>query len=273
MDTMIRHDKPQGPMRAVGYIRVSTRDQADNGHSLDAQRAKIEAYATLHDLELSATIMDDGQSAKSLDRPGMCELLTMIRRRDVGCVVVSKLDRITRSVRDLGELIELFQKHGVEFASVNDHIDTGTASGRLVLNVMASVSQWEREAIGERTAEALAHVRSQGKRVSPWAEYGYRFDEDGAYVEAPEEQEAIRLIVQLRDDGSTLREIGEKLEASGFLSRTSRRLAPSVIRAALNRRRVAESIIRRTGKKVLSAKTPSYDSGHNLLEPSITIVD
>jgi len=241
MGTMIRHDAEQTPRRAVGYIRVSTRDQADNGHSLDAQRAKIEAYATLHGLDLSATIMDEGQSAKSLDRPGMERLLTMIRRRDVGCVVVAKLDRITRSVRDLGELIELFEKHGVEFASVNDHIDTGTASGRLVLNVMASVSQWEREAIGERTAEALAHVRSQGKRVSRWAEYGYRFDEDGGCVEVSGEQEAIRLMVRLRSDGATLREFGERLEARGFLSRTGRRLAPSVIRAALNRRSAAAS--------------------------------
>lgn len=83
----------------------------------------------------------------------------MIRKRAVDCVVIAKLDRITRSVRDLGEQ---FQRYGVEFASVADNIDSTTAAGRLVLNVMASVAQWEREAIGERTAEALAHIRAQG---------------------------------------------------------------------------------------------------------------
>ncbi len=147
---------------AIGYARVSTRDQAENGHSLDAQRAKIAAYATLHDLELSEVIVDEGHSAKSLDRPGMAKLLGLIRRRALRVVIIAKLDRITRSVRDLGELVDLFKRSGVEFASVHDNIDTSTAAGRLVLNVMASVSQWEREAIGERTAETLAHMRANG---------------------------------------------------------------------------------------------------------------
>ncbi len=152
--------------KAIGYTRVSTRDQADSGASLASQRAKIEAYAVLHDLELVEVIEDAGYSAKSLDRPGMTKLLRLIRGRKVDVVIVAKLDRITRSVRDLGELIDLFQRSGVEFASVADHIDTSTASGPLVLNVMGSVSQWEREVIGERTAEALAVMRSNGRRIS-----------------------------------------------------------------------------------------------------------
>ena len=94
---------------AIGYIRVSTRDQADSGASLESQRVKIEAYAVLHDLELVEVIEDAGHSAKSLDRPGMTNLLRLIRGRKIGVVIVAKLDRITRSVRDLGELIELFQ--------------------------------------------------------------------------------------------------------------------------------------------------------------------
>ena len=151
--------------KAIGYTRVSPRDQAASSVSLVSQRMKIEAYAVLHDLELVEVIEDAGFSAKSLDRPGMAELLRLIRGCNVGVVIVAKLDRITRSVRDLGELIELFQRSGVEFASVADHIDTSTASGRLVLNVMGSVSQWEREAIGERTSEALAVMRSNGRAV------------------------------------------------------------------------------------------------------------
>ena len=90
--------------RAIGYIRVSTRDQADSGASLASQRTKIEAYAVLHDLELIEVIENAGFSAKSLDRPGMTNLLRLIRGRKIGVVIVAKLDRITRSVRDLGEL-------------------------------------------------------------------------------------------------------------------------------------------------------------------------
>ncbi len=182
---MIKLDKAD-PRRAIGYVRVSTRDQADHGHSLEAQRAKIEAYAVLHDLELSEVIIDDGQSAKSLDRPGMAKLLALIRKRQTDCVVIAKLDRITRSVRDLGELVELFQRSGVEFASVADNIDTSTAAGRLVLNVMASVAQWEREAIGERTAEAMAHMRTNGRRISRHAPYGFRHTDDGGLADDPD---------------------------------------------------------------------------------------
>ncbi len=93
------------PRSAVGYTRVSTIEQAGHGQSLTAQRTKIEAYATMHDLELADVIEDAGRSAKTLDRPGMSQLLELIRRRKVGVVIVSKLDRITRSVRDLGELV------------------------------------------------------------------------------------------------------------------------------------------------------------------------
>ncbi len=170
--------------RAAGYVRVSTQDQADSGASLSAQRAKIEAYCTMHDLDLVQVIRDAGHSAKSLDRPGMTNLLQLIQRQKVDVVIVAKLDRITRTVRDLGELVDLFHRTGIEFASVSDHIDTSTAAGRLVLNVMGSVSQWEREAIGERTSEALTAMRAQGKRISRHAPYGYRLT-DGVVCGAP----------------------------------------------------------------------------------------
>ena len=221
--------------KTVGYIRVSTRDQADNGASLAAQRAKLEAYAILHDLELVEVIEDAGHSAKSLDRPGMTRLLDLIRRRSVGVVIVAKLDRITRSVRDLGELVELFKRAGVEFASVADHIDTSTAAGRLVLNVMGSVSQWEREAIGERTAEALAVMRANGKRISRHAPYGYRGDGNGGWIRDEDEQRGIDLIRQLRTAGMSLRQIGADLERRGVVGRAGTRLAPSTISSVLSR--------------------------------------
>ena len=220
--------------RAIGYVRVSTRDQADSGASIAAQRTKIEAYATLHDMELVEIIEDAGHSAKSLERPGMIRLLGLIRRRAIGAVVVAKLDRITRSVRDLGELIEMFKRSGVEFASVGDHIDTSTAAGRLVLNVMGSVSQWEREAIGERTRDALAVLKAQGKRVSRFAPFGYRSDGNGAWTEDAAEQRTIGLIVTLRREGLSLRKIGAELERRGVLSRAASRLSPQLIGKVLN---------------------------------------
>ncbi|MCH8824325.1 MAG: recombinase family protein [Planctomycetes bacterium] len=221
--------------KAIGYIRVSTRDQADSGASLESQRMKIEAYATMHDLHLVDVIEDAGFSAKSLDRPGMDKLLKFIRGRKVGVVIVAKLDRITRSVRDLGELVDLFQRSGVEFASVADHIDTSTASGRLVLNVMGSVSQWEREAIGERTSEALAVMRSNGKRISRYAPYGYKLNGSG-WIEDKHEQQAVQVMRELRDEGLSLRKIAAQLEKQGYYNRSGGRLSAQTIANVLKRR-------------------------------------
>jgi site-specific DNA recombinase len=81
----------------------------------------------------------------------MARVLDLVQSREVGMVIVAKLDRLTRSVRDLAVLLEQFQRRGVSLVSVAESLDTGSASGRLVLNIMVSVSQWEREAIGERT--------------------------------------------------------------------------------------------------------------------------
>src|SRR4030095_3837128 len=99
--------------RAIGYCRVSTDGQADRGVSLDAQAEKIRAMATVQDAELIDIVIDGGESGKSLQRPGIERLLTMVDRKEVQIVIIAKLDRLTRSVRDLGELLERFQRRGV----------------------------------------------------------------------------------------------------------------------------------------------------------------
>jgi DNA invertase Pin-like site-specific DNA recombinase len=88
----------------------------------------------------------------------MVRLLELVRA-GADLVIIAKLDRLTRSVRDLADLLKLLLKHGVSLVSVAESLDTGSASGRLVLNIMRAVSQWEREAIGERTRDALAHKK------------------------------------------------------------------------------------------------------------------
>jgi DNA invertase Pin-like site-specific DNA recombinase len=152
-------------MRAIGYVRVSTDMQADKGVSLDAQTEKIRAMSVVQGAELMDTIVDGGESAKNLKRPGMQRLLAMVDERRVEAVIVAKLDRLTRSVKDLGQLLERFEKRGVALISVAESFDTGSAAGRLVITIMTALSQWEREAIGKRTRDALDHMRSNGQRV------------------------------------------------------------------------------------------------------------
>jgi site-specific DNA recombinase len=161
-------------MKTVGYVRVSTDKQ---GISLEAQAEKIRAMAVVHNAQLRDIIVDGGESAKSLNRPGMARLLTLVHAGEIDTVIIAKLDRLTRSVKDLCTLLERFERRGVALISVAESLDTGSAAGRLVLNIMTAVSQWEREAIGERTRDAMSHKRSNGERVGN-IQFGYRLCAD-----------------------------------------------------------------------------------------------
>jgi DNA invertase Pin-like site-specific DNA recombinase len=218
-------------MTTVGYVRVSTEKQAERGFSLEAQAEKIRAMALVQSADLSEIIIESGESAKSLNRPGMAKLLALVDAGKVKAVIVAKLDRLTRSVKDLCELLERFERRGVALVSVAESLDTGSAAGRLVLNIMASVSQWEREAIGERTRDALHYKRTQGERVGNIA-FGFRLAGDGQHLEPdPAEQAALDAARRLRTAGHSLRAVADALNQGGHRTRrgTSWRLE-SVVR-------------------------------------------
>lgn len=214
--------------RAVAYVRVSTEKQADHGVSLEAQQAKVAAYSQLYDLQVVETIIDAGVSASSLKRPGLQRALAMLKSGEADALLVVKLDRLTRSVVDLGKLVEEYFAPGkAALLSVSEQIDTRSAAGRLVLNVLASVSQWEREAIGERTSVAMQHKASKGEYTGGAAPYGFR-KVAGAEGEAirvepePAEQLVIRTARELSSQGLSLRKVAAKLEELGFLSRNGK---------------------------------------------------
>ncbi|HXP62244.1 hypothetical protein SBA6_970009 [Candidatus Sulfopaludibacter sp. SbA6] len=198
---------------AIGYVRVSTDKQADRGVSLEAQVEKIRAMATVHDVELLDVLVDAGESTRDLDRPGMARVLELVRSRAVGMVIVAKLDRLTRSVRDLAVLLEQFQRRGVSLVSVADSLDSGSASGRLVLNIMVSVSQWEREAVSERTRDAMRHKKAKLEFVGN-APYGYRLAQDRRHVEPePGEQRSCREFIGCGRAASRCAELRQSLTA------------------------------------------------------------
>jgi len=208
--------------RAIGYARVSTDSQADSGASLEVQQRKIRAAAELQDLELERVIVDAGASAKDLRRPGAAELLELVEAGELDAVIVYKLDRLTRSVKDLGELLELFERCGVALVSVSESLDTSSAAGRLVLNVMGAVSQWEREAISERTREALQQKRANGQRIGN-VPFGFRVIDGTKDLEPnPAEQKILRTAKRLRSSGYTLQGVADRLNAKGYTTRTGR---------------------------------------------------
>lgn len=221
-------------MRAVGYIRVSSEEQATGGVSLDAQRAKVVGYAELYGLELVALEVDAGVSAKTLERPALGRALGMIDRGQADGLVIAKLDRLSRSVADWDRLIAGYfgEKAGRKLWSVADSIDTGTAAGRLVLNVLMSVAQWEREAIAERTRDALRHKIRTGSRCGK-VRFGSAIDPEDprrsrkkglpvGLVACPAESEAVDLMVAMAAEGSSLRAIAAELTRRGIPTREGR---------------------------------------------------
>ena len=207
------------PMKAVAYVRVSTDKQADRGVSREAQSERIRAMAMVHNAELVEVIVDGRESAKSLQRPGMEQLLALLEARKVQAIIIAKLDRLTRSVSDLCDLLERFERRRVALISVAESLDTDSAAGRLVLNIMTAVSQWEREAIGKRTRDAMNHKRSNGKRVGN-IRFGYHLCADGKHIETDSAEQAILSeIRQLRHTGQTLRGIAAALNHRGLRTR------------------------------------------------------
>ena len=221
------------PRRVVGYVRVSTSKQAEEGHSLPAQRARLAAYCELYGLELAAVLADEGASASTMDgRPGLAEALRLARTGAVDGVLVVKLDRLTRSTRDLATILEDASRRGWALLSVAEQLDTSSAGGRLVVGVLGVVGQWEREAIGERTSAALVNMRDRGLYTGGAARYGYRVAADGVALEAhPDEQRVIDTVRELRGAGLSLRRVAVELESRGMLTRNGRRFdAASVMR-------------------------------------------
>jgi len=207
---MLKSQKPPQP-RGVGYVRVSTGKQA---LSPAAQAAKIEAMAALQGIDLIETITDleSAKEGSVKKRPGLIRILDLARRQQIQRVVIAKLDRLTRSVVDLGAILAQLDKHGVGLVSATETwMDTGSAAGRMILNIITAVAQWEREAIAERTAAVLQYKR-QHRLVYNHAPFGYTRKRD-KLVPKPEEQTIIRRIKAMRTKGQQLRAIADRLNS------------------------------------------------------------
>lgn len=212
-------------MKAVGYLRVSTTDQVDNGVSMDVQEDRILIYCRLHDLALVEMVSDAGLSGKTVDgRPALKKLLTKLSspKNDVQALVVFKLDRLVRNTQDALSLAQSLREKGITLHSVSENLDTSNACGELFFSLIAAMAQWERQTIVERTTAALARKKERGERVSRHPAYGYRFDGNHV-VEDTVEQSIVQRIQYLSGLGFTLKAISLTLEQEGLLNRKGKR--------------------------------------------------
>lgn len=220
-------------MRVVGYIRVSTDGQEASGLGLEDQEAKVRAYCQLYDLELVA-IHRDAASGKSLNRPGLQAALAALKAGEAAGIIVAKLDRLTRSVKDMGTLLDGYFRETFAFHSVGEQINTTTAAGRLVLNVLTSVAEWERETISERTSAAMAVKRTRGEKTGGTVPFGHDVVK-GKLVPNHAEQQAIRRIKQLRSQGYSYNRIAKALDAEGIPAKTGGKWHPYAVQKIYER--------------------------------------
>lgn len=231
--------------RIVGYVRVSTDEQASTGVSLDAQTAAIQAYCAMRRLEVSEIVVDAGVSAgKPLaSRDGGRRVLDLVRSGNVGAVVAFKLDRVFRDCADCLAVVRDWDRRGISLHLVDlggQTVDTGTAMGRFFLTVMAGAAELERNLVGERTKAALAHLKANGVRLGRDALGWQRTDasdERGRRIltDLADETVTVHRIVALHRDGLTLRAIAERLAREGHRTKRGGRWHASTVRAVLRR--------------------------------------
>lgn len=208
-------------MNAIAYLRVSTVEQSTDGVSLAAQRSRIEAWCLGNDYTLTATYEDAGLSGKhSGNRPGLQAALDHVQRTGATLVVYS-LSRLSRSIADTCSIMERLNKAG-GLASLSERIDGSTATGRMVLNLLISLSQFEREQIGERTVCALNHLRSQGRRVSRHIPFGWDCSDGRTLTVNQSERDTIKRMMEWSAAGKSLGEIAQELERIGIPTKSGK---------------------------------------------------
>ncbi len=233
--------------KAVGYVRVSTDEQARDGVSLEAQKARIRAYAEAKGLTLGTLLADEGHSGKNLKRPAMRELLTLCERGEVGSVIVLKLDRLTRRTRHLLSMVEdVFLAKQIELHSVSESLDTSTPHGRFVLTLFGGLAQMERELIAERTKAALAYKRQQCQPTSH-APLGFKANGSRERMQpVAEELEIVWQILAMWRAGSSYAFIAATLNDDGVPTKRGGRWHHSTVAKVVERRELYATLLKRS---------------------------
>jgi site-specific DNA recombinase len=227
-------------LRCAVYTRKSSEEGLDmDFNSLDAQRESCEAYIASQRAEGWVLVPDryddGGVSGGTLERPALKRLLAEVKVRKIDVIVVYKIDRLSRSMLDFLNLVELFEQHGTTFVSVTQSFSTKDAMGRMVLNIMVTFAQFEREVIGERIRDKVAASRKKGMWMGGWTPLGYEVRDRKLIVQETDAERVrsiFRLFVQLKS--ATL--LARELVAAGATNRYGHVLDKGVLYKLLNNR-------------------------------------
>ena len=208
--------------KAVGYVRVSSDEQSNNGHGLEAQEAAIRAFAESQGYELVDVVADAGVSGATRPetRPGFARVVELAEQQAFSILLVWKFDRLARGlVYAVMATSALQEQFGVMLRSVTEPIDTSTPTGQMLFAIFAGMAAQEREAIIDRTIAGKKQKASRGGYVGGLTPYGYRRDKEGGLAVYEPEAAVIRRIASMRESGATLQAIADNLNTDGIPGR------------------------------------------------------
>jgi site-specific DNA recombinase len=200
--------------RIAAYIRVSTDEQADKGNSLSEQQERLSAYCKAMGWPEPIFYIDDGYSAKNLNRPAIQRLLKDVQQRKIDVILTAKLDRFCRNLLDLLQTVEMLDEYKCNFVSASESFDTSTAVGRMVLQLLGVFAEFERERISERVKDNMLSIAKHTNKAITQPCYGYDIV-DGQYVINEQEAEYVRLMFDLAEQGHGHRMIAKILNERG----------------------------------------------------------
>jgi site-specific DNA recombinase len=200
-------------MRTAIYIRVSTEEQAKEGFSIAAQKERLTAYTYSQEWEIIDYYIDEGYSAKDTNRPQLQRLIKAVRDKKIDVVLVHKLDRFTRSVKDLYNLLDEFDQFKCGFRSAQEQFDTTTSMGRAMMGMLGIFAQWERESIAARVYVGMEQKHLSGKRNGAIAPLGY--DKEGDQLILNQDAALVRKIFELYQDNQGVLTVTKHLNKQG----------------------------------------------------------
>lgn len=219
---------------AIGYIRVSTEKQVNEGMSLEAQQERIEQWCEANGYELARPLfVDAGISGKNMSkRPGVQQAMAAMKK---GMALVSySMSRLARSTVDAIKISEEIAKKKGDLVLIADNIDTTTATGRAMFKIMAVMAELERELISERTVSGLQYMKRHNLKYTNQTPYGFEAV-DGKLIQVTQEAEVVAEIQASRTAGNTLQSIADGLNGRGIPTKTGKQWAPATIHLLLKR--------------------------------------
>jgi DNA invertase Pin-like site-specific DNA recombinase len=236
-------------VKAATYIRVSTEEQADSGTSLDTQRERTRAFIESQGWDFVEEFADEGVSGAKASRPSLDRLMTACRDGDVEAIVVTKLDRFTRSSRHLENALGDLDALGVAFVSLSESIDSSTASGRMFRTMLGAFASFEREQIAERMGQGKRAIQRQGFWTGGSLPFGFQAIPDGSHKRLVVDDfnaETVRIAASLLiDQGCSLYETAERLNALDRPPAKADRWDNILLRHMLKREHLAPEILDR----------------------------